>query len=777
MKLDALRHGDFSKLNTAVEKWTDLVTDLERLAKDAREELSGKAKKASWKGVNATVTRQFIDKTAGEFDDAVTQATSLRNILKDTHDELVHYKGKLNDRIEAGKKDNLYVVDNRNGTYTVEQRNLVQPPAAQPPPGTPPLVLTPEQTAMRNDIDQILRDAGNSDRSAAEALRAYVESSPVGFADGAYADRNAAADAMRDGRRAADLAKKGDDMSPQEFDELNRLLKDKNKDDLFAEKFATDLGGRKTLETWADLMEPTDNPDLAQARKDQFGELQKNLGMTLANATQSDSPAMTRWQSDVIQAGGDQIRTRASAPYGFQVMSSLMRYGDYDDRFLGAYGKELVATEKKMTHNGDVSHNAWLRMGQGMPTDLNPAGKDDGQDPVSGFMSGLSRSPDAATDFFNDSFVTKDEDHGFEDGDGNKRALSNFDYFFKERDWPESRDIDGNTVTGHEDMARALEAGATGHPTGERATADSPPHTPGQAKLMGDVVHAVSEKPELLKDHMSMGDNFGRMGAEYMPEFYQAMRNDDTKLGGTSSDTDALFPVVGAKADISPTDATAFMATVSQDPNGGYAELVGGHKRYAADLIDHHLNPEVQAKLPEDERFKGNAEDMIRAVSRTSGEMAGTTAIGLQEATLGPAAEDAQKFKDSVDTWRSGAVGALGIGVGVGTSFIATPAGGAAVAGVINGAGLLAGAELSQDALDQNADHEKMRAAGDIWSNAQSVDANASRTNMQRLADAYDLPQEDRFDSWAVDSSKDGFNDAQANVARRAPEIESASKF
>lgn len=78
MDLDALRFADFSKLSTAVADWTAMATKLWGLESDARGDLGGKAAKADWAGVNATVTREFIGKTAKEFSDAAHRQRPVR---------------------------------------------------------------------------------------------------------------------------------------------------------------------------------------------------------------------------------------------------------------------------------------------------------------------------------------------------------------------------------------------------------------------------------------------------------------------------------------------------------------------------------------------------------------------------------------------------------------------------------------------------------------------------------------------------------------------------
>ncbi|MFJ5260466.1 DUF6571 family protein [Streptomyces sp. NPDC088387] len=392
MNLNSLRFGEFGKLSTAVADWTTLMNNLEALQREASEGLKGFADKANWAGVNSQVSKQFITKTAGEFSDAHRQAKTVRNILQDTHDELVGYRDRLKTAIDNGLKKNLTVMDTGNGSFTVTM-NVHPDRAAE---GHKPPDHKPEDvTALRDEVQRILQDATNSDNTAAEALSAIVGQAELGFSDAAFDDRDAAAQSLRDAQRVADLARKGDDMSPQEFDEMNRLLGAHKNDLLFQEKFATTLGPKATLDFWADMSDPTDGSRLLHDRRDQFAELQKNLGLTLAGATQSDSGAMRNWTDQMIQNGEQRFTQRGGDVYGFQIMSNLMRTGDYDDKFLNRYGDKLVAMEKEMR----IPDRYW----QMEPTfKTNFIGEERGMDPMSGYMNALSNSPDAATEFFRD---------------------------------------------------------------------------------------------------------------------------------------------------------------------------------------------------------------------------------------------------------------------------------------------------------------------------------------------------------------------------------------
>ncbi|MFF0274548.1 hypothetical protein [Streptomyces sp. NPDC004330] len=394
MDLDALRFGDFTKLGAAAGDWEAMGRKLWELESDARDDLGGKAAKADWQGVNATVTKEFIGKTAKEFADAATQATSIANILKDTHGELVGYKEQLNTDVEQGLSRNLTVVGTGDGGFTVTMN--IHPDRAAKGHEVPEHTQA-DVNALRDQVQRILEQATESDSTAAQALTMLVSQTPYGFSDAAYYNRDRAADAMKDAERIAHLLKnKGDDLTPEEFDRLNKDLAAYKDDRLFQEKLATVLGPRGVLDFWADLSDPSDGGTLQRARLKELGDLQQNLSLVLAGATQSDSPAMRSWENDMVKLGEERVQTRGSQVYGYQLMSNLMRTGDWDNRFLNDYGNALVETEKKMR----LPANYWNAGAPPMPK-MNFIGEDFGRDPMTGFMTALAASPDAATEFFN----------------------------------------------------------------------------------------------------------------------------------------------------------------------------------------------------------------------------------------------------------------------------------------------------------------------------------------------------------------------------------------
>ncbi|ATW50918.1 hypothetical protein [Streptomyces peucetius] len=751
MDFEDLHSAKFKLLDDLVTDWSSMLTKLKTLETDAKEGLQGKALKANWAGYNATVSREFIIKSAGEFGDAHTQATSIHNILRDTRDELKTQQRLLKEAIERGRGKNLTVTPNGGG-FTVREN-----PDKKAPNGEK------DVTDLHGDLQDILNKATEIDTSASKTLKALVDLTDYGFSDAKYKDRDTADAALKEAERLAALAKKKpEDLTPADFDTLNAGLKKYSGDELFAEHFATTVKADGVLDFWAGINDPRLAYQVGSERVDQYDDLQKHLSLTLATATQADTTEMWTWKGDMVRAG-DQPVSKNGSSMGFQVMSNLMRWGDYDDQFLNSYGTKLIETEKKLTDNGSHPPMAWQHMG--MDPLLNRTGSDSGSDPMTGFMKALSNSPDAATDFFNADFVTKDEDHDFEeDADGNgkneKRELSNFDYLFEERDWPEDRTDKGDdSIEGRNNMALALEAATTGHPAGEMPNQYTEPHNEGQARLMSDLVASVSDDRKRLTDHAYMSDSVGQITSEYLPDINRALADDP------HGNTDKLFPLAGTQAQLEHKDVTALLVTVGQSPDG-HAAVEVGQKAYMAGLMDYHLNPD----LPADQRYPHSPEETVQAIARRSGEVSGSLAIGMQEAVLGPAGKEAKEFSDSVAQQKNAWSGAIGTGIGVGVSFIATPVGGAVAGGV---ATTVSGMVLEHIFQQSETDvlTEASKDAGELWEKNRDLSAEHSQMAAIDAAKAHGLPYEDQVADWALEGRDDGFNDAATNAQRMADHL------
>ncbi|KOX26003.1 MULTISPECIES: DUF6571 family protein [unclassified Streptomyces] len=752
MDFEALHSANFKLLDDTVSDWTSMLTKLQSLKKDAHDGLQGKALKADWAGDNAVIGREFVGKTAGEFGDALTQATSIRDIMLDTRDELKTQQRLLKEAVERGRGKNLTVTASGGG-FTVRENPDKKAPNGQS-----------DVDGLRDELQGILNTATEIDSSAATSLKALVDLTDHGFSDAVYKDRDSAANAVKEAEKLAAIAKKKpEDLTPADFDALNAGLGKYSGDPIFAEHFATTLGPKGTLDFWAGLNDPHLAYKVGRERVEQYDDLQKNLSLTLATATQADTPEMSRWKYDMVNTA-DQPLSKNSTTFGAQVMSNLMRWGNFDDQFLKDYGTKLIDTEKKMSDNGRHMPVGWQHMG--MDPLLNRTGTDSGSDPMTGFLKALANSPDAATDFFNADFVTKDEDHDFEeDADGNgkneKRELSNFDYLFEERDWPQDRDDKGKDSTeGRNNLAMALEAATTGHPAGEMPTVNTPPHNKDQAELMQKVVSSISDDPERLTKHSYMTDSVGQMASEYLPDINRAVSDD------SRGNTEKLFPIAGTPAALDHSDVTRFLVTVGQDPKGNAAVEIGQAK-YMADLMDYQLNPNT----PADMKYPHSPQDTIEEISRRSAEIGGTLAVGRQEAIVGPAAKEAKDFADSVAQQKNAWSGAIGTGIGVGVSFVATPVGGAVASGV---AGTVSSVVLEHIFQQSETDvlKDAGKSAGDLWQDSKKKNVDMSQIAAIEAAKAHGLPDADRVADWARTGTSDGFSDASDNARHMADDLE-----
>ncbi|MEV8421269.1 DUF6571 family protein [Streptomyces niveus] len=753
MDFEALHSANFKTLDDTVDAWTKMLAKLADLKKDARDGLRGKANKANWAGYNATVSREFIGKTAEEFNDAHTQAESIRNIIRDTQGELKTQQRLLKEAIERGRNNHMSVKPAGSG-FTVT-----------PNPDPKPANGQTDVDALRDELQGILNTATEVDNTASTSLKALVDLTDYGFSGQKYADRDSAAAAIKEAENLARIAKKNpEDLTVKEFDTLNAGLKKYSGDELFSERFAEQLGPKGTLEFWDAITDPATNREVYSERREQLGDLQKNLSLTLATATQADTPEMRRWTYEMTDLGSQPVH-KNSTTMGFQVMSNLMRWGNFDDQFLKSYGSELMETEKAATSNGRHGATVWTHMG--MDPNLNRTGEDSGSDPMIGYLKALSNSPDAATEFFNDPFLSKDEDHDFkeknEDGKEVKASLSNFDYLFEERDWPPERDENGdNSISGRNNLAMALEAGTTGHPAGELPTIDTPPHNPEQAKLMESMVASISDNPDRLKDHSYMSDSVGQIASEYLPDINRA-----TADGGSENESvPKLFPIAGTAADMQHTDVTRFLATVGQNPEG-YAAIEVGQKAYMAGLMDYHLDPD----LPADSRYPHSTEETIKEIARRSGEVEGTLAIGRNEAVLGDAKTADDEFEHATNQKKNTISGLVGLGVGVGTSFIASPIVGAAVGGA---AGTVTGVVLEQ--FFKDTDPENLAGLGhDVglrWEASKDAQTDMARVAGEEAAKAHNSPDAERIQEWTRIGTTDGFNDASTSARRMADDLE-----
>ncbi|MER7539127.1 hypothetical protein ABTX77_30730 [Streptomyces sp. NPDC097704] len=618
LKFDQVLHAHLSGLKEAVTAWSETVSKLEKSKEKAETGLQGKADKADWKGENAGVTQAFVRKTAKEFGDALTEASSIRNILRDAESEFQAAKTELEKLVAEAPGKGMRIDQEGVVSYLIRPDSRSEDydgPKPQPA----------DFDAVRAAIKAAIDRANNADDVASRALRGLVGSDKMNFSGTNYDSLKAASKAQdaEDAHAAYDLYKKGDDATPEEIDKLNALFKANRKDPYFAEKFALEVGPKGSMEYWADMGDPSDGSRLGVDHRDKLKELQTNWSMTLATATHSTSPEMEQWKADVIKAGSEPIHTRGTSPYGFQVMSNLMRVGDYDDKFLKDYGTGLVITERKMTHDGALTPDrAWRQM-NGMPSHLNWTGGDLGDDPVVGFMEGLGHNPKASTDFFNGNIDLTPENTG------DDKKLDPFDYFTKDRAWPDEVNDKGDLSKepGYNALGHALESATTGHPYDAETEGLKDVRTKDNAEVMQKVVERYGSDPKYMHEQPGIDDSLGKMGAAYIDELNRSLEADnDTTMeevenspfGSNDAKGKSRF---GEEFDTgllwNRGDAINFMGVVSQSETG-HSTLSAAESLYTTSVLD-QVGPKPGTDF--DERDLTEARTTLRIGSEAQGIM------------------------------------------------------------------------------------------------------------------------------------------------------------
>ncbi|MFI6550962.1 hypothetical protein ACIBO9_47755 [Streptomyces prunicolor] len=706
MDLDALRFGNFSKLGEAITDWEQMTTKLATLKEDAERNLKGKADKANWSGVNATVTREFVDKTAAEFADAHTQADSIAKILADTRGELIGFRTQLNDAITRASQQNLSVIDTGDGTFTVAGNT--RPDWASDPSGKTGVTDQGTVDDFRDEIQGILTKATQSDQSAAKVLRLLVDGAEYGFADASYADRDEAAKAVAAAEKLAKMAKDPADMNLDDIATFNRTMEKYHGDSLFAEQFATRLGARGTLQFWTEMASVH-----AGARGSELAtmkDLQANMSLTLATASFSDSDAMRDWKKDLVAERNTNFRAADSpnpvGALGSQVISSLMRKGEYDTEFLDDYREQLFKADKAAGDAG--TRDLWVKGYDAVDLVF---GDGNGRDPLEGLFDGLSHNPEAA-------------EHAFESKSDLDHMLGTTAY----------------TDRG-ESLGRALEAAVTGVADGDTTT-KAPGHSVAQVQIMANIMKAVAQ-PGGGADLVSngLGDSFGDMAAAYMPEISQALAGPHAN---TVFLTNSEWPDAFQGEHVP--DVVRFLSATSADP-AGRAGIIYGESIYTGSLLESHLaDPSL---------FDGPREQVLADIGKNAGVIEGIVGHSVADSDV-KAAVDGETDYNNALTQKGNAAKSW---VNIAFTGLKLPEhlGGEVMGSVVGGA---AGA-VAGGAVDRLIEGQEMHGAKDVGLYASAKDVYAMRDSVNQQTQ---WSTDDALARHHTDLPKDGTDDIVGNA-------------
>ncbi|MGX1483700.1 hypothetical protein RKD45_002776 [Streptomyces griseus] len=519
------------KLKAAADDWSEMAGKLEKLADDAADGMKVKADKANWEGLNAGVTKAFVGKTAKEFADAAAEAKGVKAILEEGHTAIKKAKDDLvNIRDHEGPAAGIRV-DDRGKVFA--RHPVSESNAARHDPDFSTYLRQERENiaAWQKKIDLIVDNCNDTDVSFKNSLEANV-TDRKDFNAPKYTKMD-----QEEAARAAGLAAKGREITHTELQQLNELLKDNAKSPEFSKNFYEKLGPEKSLAFFGQLsMDTHEGRKVDKERLKDVQELQKNLGLNLATASH-DNDFTNKWGSELRKLGTERIplsKYDSGGAYGYQLLGGIMRYGDYDPKFLNPIAEHVVQLRQK---DHDFFYGSKGLPG-GPDNPLNPSGVNGaGYDPVISMMEALGHSPEAAKQFFSAEPTAYNEDGTLKSGaadlgknkDG--ETITSYLDFFQNEEYDPFLDITGHDTDDAKKsvafmpdaLGKALEAATTGHAW------DDPTPTLKRddvtAGIMKEVIDSYGGDSGLRERHEPMKDSLARMGAAYIDDLNYSTYN------------------------------------------------------------------------------------------------------------------------------------------------------------------------------------------------------------------------------------------------------------
>ncbi|TVL91783.1 DUF6571 family protein [Streptomyces sp. SAJ15] len=568
-----VRNANLTPLSEAVTQWKNAPNKFQQIQIDFYNLVTKGLDTSDWEGEARDGAMEKFEWIQKQVSAAVSESLHVYNVMSEGLTQFTAAKKAL-EAIETELEGHKHLRLNKTDGSVYLQLSADEEPSRSA------LTKSYEDTFehYRDRTRKAIEQAAQADSALVQALTADVNGESRGFNEKAYDSLGEARrEAEKDLKQAVSLGGiENGKMSSDQLKQLSELMSRHSKDPLFAEGFATGLGPEKTLQLWYNATHPRNLnfPDTDIDEKVWWPaaeNLQVSLGTTLATATHSDSPDMKAWKDEILRMGPERLESGGNThPYGYQVMSNLMRFGTYDAKFLNTYGDRLLAWDKKNNTRDGLpywSNNADVDM-----LNLHGAKKDgwldQGHDPVIGFLEGLGHNPAASTEFF--------KQPGGVNGvvDQKSEINSHLAYLAQERNWI----FDGNTsgeprrMPGHEALGHALTAATTGYAWDAEELRGKDPEifnhggdrrTAGTADVMEQVVavYGGENGPRLLHEQPSMATSLGVMGGSYVDDINYAVSG-----VGDSLENDAFPAGYKGRADFGSKGAVDFLSVLGQNP-------------------------------------------------------------------------------------------------------------------------------------------------------------------------------------------------------------------
>ncbi|MEW2131369.1 hypothetical protein [Streptomyces sp. NPDC005435] len=684
LKYEDIIHAPVAKLKAAADDWSEMAGKLDKLATDAADGMKAKADRAAWEGVNAGVTKAFIGKTVKEFADAAAEAKGVKLILEDGHAAIKKAMDELiGIRDHEGPAAGVHV-DGKGKVTALHPLSESLTPHRDPDYGE---LLKQEQRnidSWQKRIDLIVDNCNDTDLALKNSLQANV-TDRKDFSAPTYTKLD-----QEEAARAAALAAKGRDLTHAELQQLNELLKDNSSSKEFAKDFYGKLGPEKSLAFFGQLsMDTSEHGKVDPERLKDVQELQRNLGLNLATASH-DKEFTDKWGPELRKLGTERIplaKHDYGGPFGYQLLGGIMRYGNYDAKFLNPIAEHVAQLHAKDPYM--FSENKVVNSPFKNP--FNPSGVNGaGYDPATAMLEALGNSPEAAKKFFADPPTAYNEDgtvnHGATADLGKNKdggAIDNYLDFFGNEKWQSFADVnslDPKELKASLDqmpdaLGHALEAATLGYPAGHpdaHVVRDA-----DNAAVMQKVMEKYADDPGLLKKHEeAMADSLGVMGAGYIDDINWALdKNDSGSVFAPGKNPDGHIDFADTSDGNGRSVVRGFLSTLGQHPDA-YATVSTAEQVYTRSALEDTVGPDGQ--------ITDEVAARARATVRTGAEVQGMldqSRADQVEATNLKTHEDYEKAVAKRSGWvEFGATAGLAAGVAflpataaVGTAAVLIP--------------------------------------------------------------------------------------------------------
>ncbi|MEV8118161.1 hypothetical protein ACFV0Z_17665 [Streptomyces xiamenensis] len=569
---ESVRNADLNTLSGAVDSLSGLTAKLTELEQDAAA-MNGMAHGSLWAGLNATVSRAHIRRTAGKFTHARTQAEALHNIL---HDLLTDLRGCQDGllRLEANSEAEGFRISPEGVVSSAGPPHLrldqLNAGIGMGGIGEPdPEGVSPEtQQAMwhaHSRINEIVEKAGESDGIAARALTDILAEGNGRFS---HTDLTGIDDArenqvQQDAEATAVLAGK-ENKTPADWRLMGDYFALHADDPEFANHVIDTLG----MEQYLTLAQELDHSatELASANLDIDG-IRTGMANTLNTAMQPSidisthppgSGAYQNWlrteegqayerRLNALNALGPERLHEPEEPawldsvqdnrIGYDLFLDLMESADapMNDIFYYDMLDGMVAAEKE-------SPIVWS--GERYPD--NEHGwdpKNNGTDRL--LALGARHNVEATTHFFDPD---RTDNLGYFIGDGEKSRN-----LFYGSDLTQSL-LSGRSFNEAPGLTAALETAATGRPSGGAPGPGYEGHSEVNIRIAEEVWNTYAEDPARSRGDLNSPDmrpTLGTIAADYIADISHAVTDvtHDNQEADFSNHTATLLHEVGKNVD------------------------------------------------------------------------------------------------------------------------------------------------------------------------------------------------------------------------------------